>query len=61
MEIDGKGRLQVDVERGCKWHEEEGSIDQIYVVQKEGTDESFAAYLNEMIGRPPKHYDPKKY
>jgi hypothetical protein len=61
LEIYGKGWLEVDVERGCRWHEGESDVDQTYVVQKEGTDEDFADYINEMIGRLPKHYNRDLY
>jgi hypothetical protein len=50
----GKGWLEVDVEKGFRWHMGESQIDHTYIVQKEGTDDAFSNYLNEMIGRIPK-------
>ena len=50
----GRGRLEFDAERGCRWHPGENSLPlQYFIMQKEGTDKSFADYLNEMIAAEP--------
>jgi hypothetical protein len=55
LESAGEGWLQFDIEFGNRWNS--GShpfLQQVYIYQKPGTDETFAAYLNEMIGRSPR-------
>ena len=51
----GNGRLEFDVDKGCRWHdEEEGKVKQAYISQREGVGERFADYLNRRIAKPPK-------
>ena len=49
----GKGWLEFDLEKGCRWHPGESNLDQTFITLKEGTYESFADYLNEMIAKLP--------
>ena len=50
----GRGRLEFDADKGCRWHPGENTLpEQYFIMQKEGTDESFAEYLNEMIAAEP--------
>lgn len=53
----GKGWLEVDVDKGVRWHKGDSKIDQTLIKQKDGTDQEFADYINELIGRLPKHYN----
>jgi len=57
----GKGWLEIDLDQGLRWHEGEHDIDQTYIKIKEGMDQEFADYINEMIGRIPKNYNPNLY
>jgi len=63
--IEGKGKffeeakpgvLEFDPELGCKWIDrpDEQPVNQFYISQKEGVDEEFADYLNEMIAKNPR-------
>jgi hypothetical protein len=45
----GQGRLEFDVEKGCRWHKEPGTSHQLFVVQREGVEELFSDYLNGKI------------
>lgn len=55
LENVGTGRLEFETERGCRWHPGENAIPEHYfIMQKPGTNESFADYLNEMIAAEPK-------
>ncbi len=47
----GKGQLEFDVEKGCRWHKETGKSNHFFVVQREGVQEMFADYLNKKIGK----------
>lgn len=49
----GTGMLDFDVEKGCRWVSDGDNRLQYFIEQKEQTDESFAGYLNKMIGKPP--------
>lgn len=54
LENKGRGRLEFNTERGCRWHRGENTLpEQYFIMQKKGTDGSFAVYLNEMIGAEP--------
>lgn len=54
LENMGRGRLEFDIEKGCRWHRgENAQPEQYFIQQKEGTDESFADYLNDMIAAEP--------
>ncbi|HZF66052.1 MAG TPA: hypothetical protein VEZ55_16280 [Chitinophagaceae bacterium] len=47
----GKGRLEFDIEKGCRWHKESGKSLQFFVVQQEDDKGLFADYLNSKIGK----------
>jgi hypothetical protein len=49
----GSGYLEFDMEKGSRWKKDINNTNQFYIVQKENTDQSFADYLNELIGRIP--------
>jgi hypothetical protein len=54
LENTGRGRLEFDTEKGCRWHPGENTLpEQYFIMQKPGTDGSFAGYLNEMIAAEP--------
>lgn len=54
LENRGRGRLEFDIEKGCRWHTNEHALPvQYFIQQREETDESFAGYLNEMIAAEP--------
>ncbi|TVR70153.1 MAG: nucleoside hydrolase [Marinilabiliales bacterium] len=54
LENTGRGRLEFDVERGSRWHRDEYvGPEQYFIQQKEGTNDSFADYLNVMIAAEP--------
>jgi hypothetical protein len=56
LENTGSGLLEFDMGKGSRWKEDNNNnnnTNQFYIVQKENTDESFADYLNELIGRIP--------
>jgi hypothetical protein len=56
LENTGRGRLEFDTERGCLWHPDKNTLPgQYFIMQKPGTDESFADYLNEMIAAEHEH------
>jgi hypothetical protein len=45
----GQGRLEFDIEKGCRWNQEPGKYPQFFVVQREDVKELFADYLNGKI------------
>ena len=45
----GKGRLEFDVEKGCKWRQHSNGINQYLIVQRQGVKDAFADYLNAMM------------
>lgn len=45
----GKGKLEFDIEKGCRWHKEPGKSNQFFVVQREEVQGPFADYLNGKI------------
>lgn len=50
----GRGLLEFDIEKGSRWHPGENTLpEQYFIMQKPGTDESFADYLNGMIAAEP--------
>ena len=54
LENTGRGRLEFDSDKGCRWHPGENTLPvQYFIMQKEGTNRSFADYLNEMIAAEP--------
>jgi hypothetical protein len=54
LENMGRGRLEFDIEKGCRWHPGENSLpEQYFIMQKKETDGSLADYLNEMISAEP--------
>jgi hypothetical protein len=56
LESAGNGSLHFDIDFGNRWNSgPHPFLQQVYIYQKPGTDESFAEYLNELIGRIPQH------
>jgi hypothetical protein len=53
LENAGQGWLEFDIEKGCRWNAGESHLHQTFIMQKKDVDESFATYLNELIGRMP--------
>jgi hypothetical protein len=53
LENKGRGWIEFDLEEGFRWHAGENKVVQYMIRQKEGTDEGFAEYLNDMIGELP--------
>jgi hypothetical protein len=51
----GSGWLEVDIERGVRWHKEENPLKQTMIQPKEGIKDSFADYLNEKIAATPEY------
>ena len=49
----GAGKLEFDIDKGCRWMHDNNGITQFFIEQKEQTNDSFAIYLNEMIAEPP--------
>ena len=50
LKHEGNGRLEFDVDKGCRWHDEnEGKVKQAYISQREGVSERFADYLNNHL------------
>ncbi|WP_158857112.1 nucleoside hydrolase [Lunatibacter salilacus] len=52
----GKGWMEIDIEKGARWHKDENIVNRTLIQQKENTNESFGAYLNDMIGARPKYH-----
>jgi hypothetical protein len=59
LQSDGNGWLDFDIENGSRWNQGQSELKQVYIYQKEGTDETFADYLNELIRRIPLYYQMK--
>lgn len=61
LESAGPGWLEVDAEKGCRWHpgHNHQRPPQTFVIQKPGTDEAFADYLNAMLALPPRLIRPE--
>lgn len=53
----GNGRMEIDVEKGVRWHKDENIDNRTLIQQMENTNESFGAYLNDMIGATPRYYN----
>ncbi len=49
----GAGKLEFDIENGCRWIADPNENMQFFIEQKEKSNESFADYLNEMIAMTP--------
>jgi hypothetical protein len=49
----GEGWLEFDIVKGCRWNTGESHLHQNFILQKNDVDESFASYLNDLIGRTP--------
>lgn len=49
----GPGYLEFDPEKGCRWNSQPNQTNQQFIRQKEGIDQTFSNYLNEMISRKP--------
>ncbi len=56
LKYSGKGWMEIDLEKGVRWRKGESDVEQHFIEQKTNTNQSFADYLNEMIGRTPKYY-----
>ncbi len=52
FEIVGKGYLEFDTERGCRWRKTDSLSNQNFVLQKKGHNKEIADYLNLMISKP---------
>ena len=52
----GNGKMEIDIEKGVRWHKDENIDNRTLIQQMENTNESFGAYLNDMIGATPKYY-----
>ena len=50
---DDPGWLSFDVDKGCRWEVGESDLQHKYIYQKEGINEQFADYLNDMIAAAP--------
>jgi len=48
----GQGWLEFDVERGCRWHDDNSDRRQSFVSQRNGVKEDFSQYLNTLIALP---------
>ena len=54
LENRGRGLLEVNIKEGSRWHPVgDGYPEQYFIQLKEGVDEDFASYLNEMIAADP--------
>jgi hypothetical protein len=53
LEEESPGWLSFDPEKGCRWVVGESDLPHHYIFQKEGINEAFADYLNEMIATAP--------
>lgn len=53
----GSGKLEFDVDKGCRWKKETSEVSQFFITQKEGVNDSFASYLNEMISKTPVNFN----
>jgi hypothetical protein len=51
----GNGWMEIDIEKGVRWHRKESIVNRKLIQLVENTTEGFADYLNEMIGAPPKY------
>ncbi len=49
----GAGKLEFDIEKGCRWIDDNDDTMQYFIEQKVQTNDNFAYYLNEMIAHPP--------
>lgn len=50
----GRGSLLFDIEKGCRWFPgKTNGPEQYFVIQKPGTEQEFAKYLNQMIAKKP--------
>ena len=52
----GNGLMEIDIEKGVRWHKDENIVNWTLIQQMDNTNESFADYLNDMIGATPKYY-----
>ena len=53
LEEEDSGWLSFDVDKGCRWEKGESNLQHHYIFQKEGINNQFADYLNEMISAEP--------
>ena len=55
LKHEGKGWLEFDVNKGCRWHDEgTDKVHQTYISQRKDVSERFASYLNRLIAKDPK-------
>ncbi|MCC5938240.1 MAG: nucleoside hydrolase [Lunatimonas sp.] len=52
----GTGRMEIAMDKGVRWMPDDSVNDRTLIQQVEHTDERFAAYLNNLLGATPKHY-----
>ncbi|MFC1604740.1 nucleoside hydrolase [Planctomycetota bacterium] len=50
------GRIEFDIEKGCRWVKTGSKTNQTLILQKPGTNKRFSDYLNHMIALPPKSH-----
>lgn len=50
---EGRGRLEFDLEKGCRWAAGGREPPQTFIRQKPGTSARFADYLNTLLAAPP--------
>ncbi len=61
LENRGRGLLEVNIKEGSRWHPVGyGQPEQYFIQLKEGVDEDFASYLNEMIAADPEMVIPDR-
>ncbi len=46
-----RGYLDFDIEKGCRWINQDTASNQFFVSQKSGTDSGFANYLNSLLAK----------
>ena len=56
LQDSGNGWMEVDIEKGVRWHNDESIINRTLIQQMDNTNESLAAYLNDMIAATPKYH-----
>ena len=52
----GNGWMEVNIEKGVRWHRDESIVNRTLIQQMENKNESFADYLNDMIAATPKYH-----
>ncbi len=54
LQSQGKGWLEFDVEKGCRWHPEKKHPIQTLISKRPQVNEAFADYMNDLIAKTPK-------